>query len=266
MPLVQDLPTSLHDIFEPDSAFRINDVKLIIEDLFHPRGSCCENGRYEVASCEGWWYQCKQWGLRNISPWFKFGNYGFTFPAATEHRGRCIYSPQKHLCDLPQHCPMRSLQRSVNGSAMDLYNLCGPHYEIVEQLGPLNDEQKEQIKAMKAISDKNREREREREKSIQYHDILSPSVSTTSDFLHDIKWNHTDTNNYREGMEEVQQLQYAEQELQWLLKEVTRIRKHIRTNRHQLKQMGHHVPHHNSHNNGQQHQHGQQYRREKHKA
>jgi hypothetical protein len=204
MPLAQDLPKSMHNVFEADSSFRIDKVDLVIEDLYHTRGSCCEHGKYEVAPCYGWWYQCKEWGIQDMSPWFKFGNYGFTFPPATEHRGKCNYSPHKRICDLPANCNIRTPRRGLNESFIGADSLCGAHV-FIDTLGPDSAERKKILK--------------------------NKSVETMK--TSDSKWKHL-TNS---GGEEVEQLQLAEHELQLLLTEVTRLRRRIRTSRYYLKQL-----------------------------
>lgn len=211
MPLVQDLPQHLHNVFEPDSSFRNENVNLIIEDLYNPRGSCCDAGRYEVAPCYGWWYQCKDWGIRDMSPWFKFGNFGFTFPPATEHREKCKYSSTKRICDLPVSCSVRTPRREMNGTGIDVVNLCGPH-PFVDNLGP------ESAQRKKLLKEQNSE------------------ATKASEPVRDSKWKLLTSGS---GGEEIEQLQSAEHELQLLLTEVMRLRRRIRTSRHYLKQLSH---------------------------
>ncbi len=193
--MVQDLPSALDKVFEPGSSFRNDEVHLVIEDLYTPRGSCCEYGKFEVEKCYGWWYQCTQWGIKDITPWLKLGNHGYTFPTATEHRGRCVYSPNKRLCDLPPSCTQRTPHRTkFNITDIDASNLCGPH-DVVEKLGP------ESAARKKLLKERNANRT-----------ILHMATE-----------------------DGVENLQAAEHELQLLLTEVIRLRKRIKTSRYHLK-------------------------------
>ena len=185
----------MHKTFDVESAFRNEEVHLVIEDLYTPRGSCCEYGKFEVEKCRGWWYQCKEWGIKDITPWLKLGNYGFTFPTATEHRGRCVYSPNKRVCEIPATCTQRTPHRvNPNDTMIDVDSVCGPH-DVIEMLGPENAERKKLLKEKIA--------------------------------------NRTTHEAFEEGIHG--HYQTAEHEMQSLLTEVIRLRKRIKSNRHHLK-------------------------------
>jgi hypothetical protein len=110
LPLVNDFPPRLQSKFHVHSSYRLPSAQLInVKDSFKYRGSCCDGGRYEIAMpCmrqEGyksvlWWYQCTDYGLKNISTWMKFGRFGFTFPLTTVHRRFCHYSSQQSDCPI----------------------------------------------------------------------------------------------------------------------------------------------------------------------
>eukprot|EP01035_Chromulina_nebulosa_P021774 gene21774-28176_t len=91
-----------------DNRFRekLLNVIFVTEDVI-PKGSCCDNGRFVFKDCGGWWYNCERWGLSNYTTWIRFGKYGWTLPLATEHQGRCNYSPERITCPLPDNCQSR---------------------------------------------------------------------------------------------------------------------------------------------------------------
>jgi hypothetical protein len=105
----------------------LKNVKLETEDAYMPRGSCCDDGRFDFKDCGNWWYYCPRWGLANFSTWIRFGEHGFTLPLGTEHRGRCAYSRQRRTCSLPPSCPERVPQST------DARGVCGevPHVDRV---------------------------------------------------------------------------------------------------------------------------------------
>ncbi len=94
----------------------------------------------------GWWYNCRGWGLSDLSPWFKFGPYGYTFPPTTVHRSRCIYSPNQRLCELPIGCNNRI--PSISNQDDNFSSMCGPHQKVVV-FGPSNDTTAESISQRK---------------------------------------------------------------------------------------------------------------------
>jgi hypothetical protein len=108
LPIVTDFPPHLQSKFHVHSSYRLPSAHLInVKDSNKYHGSCCDGGRYEIAMpCmrqEGyksvlWWYQCTDYGLKNISTWMKFGRFGFTFPLTTVHRRFCHYSSQQSDC------------------------------------------------------------------------------------------------------------------------------------------------------------------------
>jgi hypothetical protein len=97
-------------------------VNLITENASLPVGSCCDNGRFKFPECGTWWYNCKEWGLRNYTTWLRFGKFGFTMPAGTEHRARCSYSTEKRLCEIPEGCATRAA-RNLDEVCKELPNI-----------------------------------------------------------------------------------------------------------------------------------------------
>lgn len=70
--------------------------------------------------CSGnWWYNCESYGLSDIPQWLQFGVHGFPVPLATEHAGKCVYSPERKLCPVPPTCAGADAGASthVNASA-----------------------------------------------------------------------------------------------------------------------------------------------------
>lgn len=86
---------------------RLEKVSVHVEDAAIPRGSCCDDGRYDFADCGIWWHGCKLYGLHNYSDWIRFGKDGFTMPLGTEHQAKCRYSDRKRLCPMPKTCRKR---------------------------------------------------------------------------------------------------------------------------------------------------------------
>lgn len=65
-------------------------------------------GRFKFPDCDTWWYDCeKGWGINNLTTWYRHGKTGFTMPTVTEHSGRCNYSKERILCDIPSDCKHR---------------------------------------------------------------------------------------------------------------------------------------------------------------
>jgi len=95
-------------------------VALETEDAYLPKGSCCDNGRFDFRDCGNWWYYCPNYGLANFTTWIRFGEHGFTLPLGTEHRARCLYSRQRKTCSLPTGCKYRVPRQ---GAAPD--GVCG---------------------------------------------------------------------------------------------------------------------------------------------
>jgi hypothetical protein len=95
--------------FEPKFVESMKSSTLVTEDTRAPVGSCCDNGRFVFAPCEGsqFWYQCPYRGRQNYTTWLRFGKAGFSFPTGTEHQARCTYSAQRRLCDVPSNCNKR---------------------------------------------------------------------------------------------------------------------------------------------------------------
>ncbi len=131
LPITVDLPASMHNSFSSKSSFRIEGATILTENVYDAAGSCCESGRYEIAPCKGWWYNCPYWGLKQMRTWFKFGGSGFTFPSVSEHKAKCVYDSQKRLCALPTNCQVRTPSKEVP-------TYCGPHYDHISFLGPAN--------------------------------------------------------------------------------------------------------------------------------
>lgn len=98
----------------------IPDVEIIEEDPFDPQGSCCEDGYYKVEKCKGWWYQCPEWGLKDMQPWLTFGPNGFTTPPTTEHALRCVYSKEKKLCRTHDKSCDEDLILNNNGNSIKI--------------------------------------------------------------------------------------------------------------------------------------------------
>ena len=79
----------------------------IITEHEDPLGSCCDDGRFIFADCKNWWYNCKEWGVRNYTDWIRFGIKGYTQMTGSEHAARCKYSDTKQLCPAPKNCASR---------------------------------------------------------------------------------------------------------------------------------------------------------------
>ena len=103
----------------------------------HLLGSCCDGGHYVVAKCKGWWYNCRLWGLKDINPWFQFGEVGFTTPSATEHTGRCTYSEKQIHCPVISNCEHRSPPLISQGSRHTLGGDICEGMPTKVKLGPL---------------------------------------------------------------------------------------------------------------------------------
>ncbi|KAJ1417689.1 hypothetical protein B484DRAFT_434171 [Ochromonadaceae sp. CCMP2298] len=108
-------------------------AEIVTLDLQAQPGSCCDHGRYTVASCGRWWYQCDDWGLRDLSPWLQFGPTGYTTVAASTHKGACTYSPTRQLCPLPPECQARV---PPGGDRMRLGPDVCTEIDLLTHLGP----------------------------------------------------------------------------------------------------------------------------------
>ena len=71
-------------------------------------GSCCDDGRYQFGNCGGWWYNCKEFGLKNHKDWIRFGRHGLTMPLSTEHQAICKYTRTRISCPMPENCNFRT--------------------------------------------------------------------------------------------------------------------------------------------------------------
>ncbi len=131
---MQDYPEDLHKHYK-DTNLDIPSVIVIEEDLFRSHGSCCDDGFYRVAPCKGWWYQCREWGVMDMIPWFKFGSTGYTMPPTTEHRRSCSFSSEVRLCPLPSNCHGRKPLRWTNGKRAEKHEVCNA-FSVVKYLGP----------------------------------------------------------------------------------------------------------------------------------
>lgn len=137
LPLAQDLPASLHSHYPPVHPLHIPNATVVVHDIARAVGSCCDDGVYEVSACGRgqWWYKCAEWGLRNMSPWLKFGDSGLPMPPATEQQGACQYSAMRKLCPRPPTCKFRRPQRKAKGKGYDMDKICYamPH---IHEVGP----------------------------------------------------------------------------------------------------------------------------------
>ena len=106
--LLQDFPSAVHHHWPKDSPQNIPDVHLITENSTQVMGSCCDNGRYQFGNCGGWWYNCKEFGLKNHKDWIRFGRHGLTMPLSTEHQATCRYSRARVVCPMPDKCKFRT--------------------------------------------------------------------------------------------------------------------------------------------------------------
>jgi hypothetical protein len=145
LPLAQTMPpgashTSLLRVFREHSYLSHPKADLVTLDLHSQGGSgssCCDRGRYTVASCGRWWYQCKQWGLTDINPWLQFGPTGYTTIAASTHKGACAFSPSRQLCPLPAECLMRVPPKGgAQGAVVRLGAEVCSEIDVVTHLGP----------------------------------------------------------------------------------------------------------------------------------
>lgn len=142
LPLAQDFDPSLRQFFPDKHALNIHNASIRVEHSLEARGSCCDAGRYIIAPCKnGWWYQCEDWGLQNMSPWMKFGDSGFTFVPSSAHKGKCQYSGNRRTCPIPHGCRARVPRKKGRGGVkakkfgFDPKTLCGMIRDI-EVLGP----------------------------------------------------------------------------------------------------------------------------------
>ena len=124
LPLAQDFSPDLEQIYPVVHALNIPNATVVEENLFKIRGSCCDNGYYEVAKCRGWWYQCNQWGLKDMKPWLKFGPTGFTMPPVTVHRRSCEYHPNLAVCPTPKGCGNRVPKKRASDRPINSNELC----------------------------------------------------------------------------------------------------------------------------------------------
>ena len=108
IPLLQDFPAAVHRHWPKDSPQNIPDVHLITENSTQVMGSCCDDGRYQFGNCGGWWYNCKEFGLKNHKDWIRFGRHGLTMPLSTEHQAICKYTRTRISCPMPEKCNFRT--------------------------------------------------------------------------------------------------------------------------------------------------------------
>ena len=105
-------------------------MTLLTEDPVVPRGSCCDDGRYEVVKgCGNFWYNCGEAYDHMDKTWLRFGANGFTIPLATEHLGKCTYTVNRDLCTLPSGC-----QRRV---PLTLQDKCGEIPHVLRIMKPV---------------------------------------------------------------------------------------------------------------------------------
>eukprot|EP00428_Durinskia_dybowskii_P068923 CAMPEP_0170392262 /NCGR_PEP_ID=MMETSP0117_2-20130122/20098_1 /TAXON_ID=400756 /ORGANISM="Durinskia baltica, Strain CSIRO CS-38" /LENGTH=405 /DNA_ID=CAMNT_0010648387 /DNA_START=321 /DNA_END=1538 /DNA_ORIENTATION=- len=107
LPLMQTLPDpspQLEKLYTSAPSLNLPNSTIVQLDMKEFKGSCCDSGRYEVTDCGRWWYQCGEWGLKDINPWIQFGSDGYTSPITTAHKGKCTYSPEIQVCTLPKGC------------------------------------------------------------------------------------------------------------------------------------------------------------------
>ena len=134
LPLVQNFPQRLQSRWPRNSPQNIQNVTLIKANASHDHalGSCCDHGRYQFADCGGWWYNCRDWGLKNHDTWIKFGKHGLTMPLSTEHQATCKYSSSKIQCPLPKDCKSRvPLWKSKTESPLDICQ----EFPIIRKVG-----------------------------------------------------------------------------------------------------------------------------------
>ena len=112
-------------------------ASIATEGLETSLGSCCDHGRLVVEPCgEGrTWYQCPQWGPRDLSPWLRFGPMGFTFPTVNSHQGLCEYREQRTLCEIPEECEFRVPPRDSDGKVASMVDVCD-EMPYTKRLGP----------------------------------------------------------------------------------------------------------------------------------
>jgi hypothetical protein len=120
----------------------IPNVQVVTENLFQIKGSCCGTIEYSVNTSlcvrGGWWYQCRDYGLRNFTTWLKFGEYGFTMPPVTPHLRACEYhsNPVKQ-CPVPTDCDFPIPRKASFGEILRGNDVCDPLVRT-EHLGPLD--------------------------------------------------------------------------------------------------------------------------------
>ncbi len=128
LPAKQDFPGYLHHKWRQDKqAQNIPGLEIVVEDIHRARGSCCDDGDLVVEKCgAGWWYQCPDYGIRNMTTWLKFGSSGLTMPPCTEHQFVCKYHPERVQCPLPPDCDTRIPKRKREHTALKKADLCHP--------------------------------------------------------------------------------------------------------------------------------------------
>lgn len=126
---------SMREVFHNAMHLNMVDVQIVTENLENAHGSCCDNGRFKVEPCGEWWYQCPEWGMRQINPWIKYGSSGFTFAAGTAHRASCKYHSDWTLCEVPDTCEQRVPQKDEEGNFASVIDVCD-EMPIYTYLGP----------------------------------------------------------------------------------------------------------------------------------
>ena len=66
---MQTIPGSypkLEKLYTSAPSLNLPNSTIVQLDMKEFKGSCCDNGRYEVTDCGRWWYQCGEWGLKVI--------------------------------------------------------------------------------------------------------------------------------------------------------------------------------------------------------
>lgn len=138
LPLAKDFKVeTLRQLYPPTYFLNIPNATVAYHDLSFETGSCCDNGRYYIEPCGGWWYSCNKWGLQDINPWLKFGPTGFTMPSITAHKGTCSYSSNTRLCGKPMNCNDRVPHRGPHGGPASKKSLCD-EMPVLHVLGPKN--------------------------------------------------------------------------------------------------------------------------------
>ena len=63
---MQSLPNQplMSKIYKKAYHLNLPNSTTVTLSLRHMTGSCCDSGRYIVAECGRWWYQCPDWGLK----------------------------------------------------------------------------------------------------------------------------------------------------------------------------------------------------------